>query len=82
MTIPEATHLAWLDCRDLRLTNPYEFFLNHARVALSDGSTFGPGGAGFLRLNFACPRRTLEDALERIRRACFAIGPPAPLGTS
>ena len=82
MTIPEATHLAWLDCRDLRLTNPYEFFLNHARVALSDGSTFGPGGAGFLRLNFACPRRTLEDALERIRRACFATGPPAPLGTS
>ena len=48
----------------------YEFFLNNARVALSDGSTFGSGGAGFLRLNFACPRATLEDALDRMRRAC------------
>jgi len=82
MTVPEATHLAWLDCRGLRLSNPYEFFLTNARVALSDGSTFGSGGAGFLRLNFACPRATLEDALRRMRRALLATAPPGPSGTS
>jgi cysteine-S-conjugate beta-lyase len=38
-------------------------------VALNDGATFGEGGAGFVRLNFACPRATLEQALERMRAA-------------
>jgi cystathionine beta-lyase len=67
---PEGTYLAWLDCRQAGIDgNPYEFFLKQARVALNDGATFGKGGEGFVRLNFACPRHRLVDALERMRQA-------------
>ncbi len=73
MWSPEATYLAWLDCRQANLPeDPYNFFLKHARVALNDGATFGEGGAGFVRLNFGCPRATLEQALERMRAALAA----------
>ena len=66
----EATFLAWLDCRESAITgNPHRFFLEQARVALNDGGTFGPGGDGFVRLNFGCPRSTLIEALERMREA-------------
>ncbi|KAB2935049.1 MAG: putative C-S lyase [Candidatus Contendobacter sp.] len=69
-TLPEATYLAWLDCREAGLPgNPHQFFLNHAGVALNDGATFGPGGAGFARLNFGCPRALLAEGLERMRAA-------------
>ena len=68
---PEATYLAWLDCReaDLPGCDPYTFFLVEARVALTDGKAFGRGGAGFVRLNFACPRATLAEGLDRMRHA-------------
>ncbi len=67
---PEATFLAWLDCRALDLPgSPYRFFLEHARVALSDGAVYGSGGAGFVRLNFACPRALLLEALDRMAAA-------------
>ena len=67
MTKMEATYLAWLDCRDLGIPgNPFEFFLKQAKVALNDGSEFGKGGEGFVRLNFACPRTTLAKALDRM----------------
>lgn len=70
MTPPEATYLAWLDCRAAGLApDPFTFFLEQARVALNDGVTFGPGGEGFVRLNFGCPRATLLDGLERMRAA-------------
>jgi len=68
---PEGTYLAWLDCRGAGLPgdDPYTFFLERARVATNDGRTFGKGGEGFVRLNFACPRATLTEALDRMRRA-------------
>ena len=67
MTKMEGTYLAWLDCRDAGiLGNPSDFFLRKARVALNDGSEFGRGGEGFVRLNFACPRKTLTEALDRM----------------
>jgi cystathionine beta-lyase len=67
---PEGTYLAWIDCREAGLPGiPQTFFLEKARVALSDGALFGPGGEGFVRLNFACPRTILTEALERMRRA-------------
>jgi cysteine-S-conjugate beta-lyase len=71
MAPPEATYLAWLDCRRLAraAADPYTFFLERARVALSDGSAFGPGGAGFVRLNFGCPRPLLAEGLERMGAA-------------
>ena len=66
----EATYLAWLDCRDAGiLGNPSDFFLRRAKVALNDGSEFGKGGEGFVRLNFACPRKTLVEALDRMVEA-------------
>jgi cysteine-S-conjugate beta-lyase len=70
MARPEGTYLAWLDCRAAELPdNAHQFFLKEARVALNDGATFGCGGEGFVRLNFGCPRATLEAALERMRSA-------------
>jgi cystathionine beta-lyase len=70
----EATYLAWLDCREARLpgNDPYTFFLERSRVALNDGRAFGPGGEGFVRLNFACPRPLLTEALQRMARALAA----------
>ncbi len=66
----EATYLAWLDCRDSGIEgSPYKFFLEKARVALSDGPAFGTGGKGFVRLNFGCPRATLMEALRRMKAA-------------
>jgi cystathionine beta-lyase len=68
MAKPEATYLAWLDCRQAFIQgNPHEFFLREARVALNDGVDFGRGGEGFVRLNFGCSRLTLTEALERMK---------------
>jgi len=70
----EGTYLAWLDCRGARIPggDPYTFFLERARVAFNDGKLFGPGGDGFVRLNFGCPRSLLTEGLERMRRALAA----------
>lgn len=70
MTRMEGTYLAWLDCRQSEIPgNPYRFFLQEGKVALNNGSECGEGGEGFVRLNFACPRSILVEALERMRRA-------------
>jgi cystathionine beta-lyase len=74
ITVPDATYLAWLDCRQLVQSgkiegSPHKFFLEKAKVALNEGADFGPGGEGFVRLNFGCPRRTLEEALDRMKAA-------------
>ncbi|HWQ73329.1 MAG TPA: PatB family C-S lyase [Desulfitobacteriaceae bacterium] len=68
---PEATYLAWLDCKQLPLEMEKlkEFFTFRAGVGLNDGITFGKEGLGFQRLNFACPRTLLREGLERIRKA-------------
>jgi cysteine-S-conjugate beta-lyase len=67
----EATYLAWLDCRMSPTAgrDPHTFFLERAKVALNDGVAFGPGGAGFVRMNFGCPRPLLAEGLERMRAA-------------
>lgn len=68
---PEGTYLSWLDCRQANLpqNDPYTFFLEKAKVALNDGITFGPGGTGFVRLNFGCPRPLLQQALQQMEAA-------------
>ena len=72
-TNPEATYLLWINCREAPVgEKPQEFCLNDARLALNDGAWFGDGGEGFVRLNFGCPRSTLEEGLERLRRAMTA----------
>lgn len=65
----EATYLAWLDIRDLKLEHPATHFEAHG-LGLSDGTAFG--APGWLRLNFGCPRTTLDEALRRFERACRA----------
>jgi len=70
MVAPEGTYLAWIDCRGAQLPqSPYTFFLERARVAFNDGAAFGPGGEGFIRLNFGCPRSLLLEGLDRMRAA-------------
>jgi len=67
---PEATFFAWMDCRELDLPGgSYAYFLEHAKVALSDGTPFGEVGEGFVRLNFATPRKLLEKILEQLADA-------------
>ena len=75
-TVPEATYLLWLDCsalvKDGKIPaeiSPYEFFLEKAKVAFNDGLPFGSGGDGFVRLNFGCSRSTLEEGLQRMKKA-------------
>jgi len=70
MTHIEGTYLAWLDCRQSGIQgNPFHFFLKEGKVALNNGAECGKGGEGFVRLNFACPRKTLVEALERMAGA-------------
>jgi cystathionine beta-lyase len=66
---PEATYLAWLDCRGLEVGDPYRFFLEHARVAFNRGTDFGTPGEGFVRLNFATSAAILGRILERMAEA-------------
>ncbi len=74
MAKPEGTYLAWLDCRDAGIPgDPYTFFREKADVMLNDGAAFGPGGEGFVRLNFGTPRALLEKGLDRMRRALAAL---------
>lgn len=74
---PEATFLLWLDCRELmqakNLKDTEElsrFLVREARIALNRGTDFGPEGEGYVRLNFGCPRSTLEEAVNRLSAAC------------
>ena len=69
MSRVEATYLAWIDVRGLGLDNPAAHFEAHG-LGLSDGQDFG--APGWLRLNFGCPRSTLEEALRRFQLACRA----------
>ena len=67
---PQGTYLAWLDCRALGLApSPHRYFLERAKVGLSDGPTFGPPGEGFVRLNFATSRAILTRALQQMAEA-------------
>ena len=62
----EATYLAWIDISGAKLANPAHFF-EQAGVGMSPGRDFGD--ANYMRLNFGCPRSTLEEAIHRIKAA-------------
>jgi len=68
---PQATYLLWLDCRALGLDDKAlsGFMKEKAKVGMNDGFIFGAGGSGFQRMNIACPRSILQEALERIEKA-------------
>lgn len=64
---PEGTYLAWLDLSELKYSplEMQERICNISKLALDDGYIFGRGGESFQRINFACPRNILEEAMER-----------------
>jgi cystathionine beta-lyase len=75
---PEASYLAWLDCRQLELPmSPQQFFLARARVALTDGAEFGTPGAGHVRLNFGTSQLILDELLDRLAESVHHISAPA-----
>lgn len=68
---PEGTYLVWLDFRELGLSDGElnDFLLHRAGLWLDEGPMFGTGGEGFQRINIACPRPVLEQALTQLARA-------------
>ncbi len=68
---PEGTYLAWLDCRELGFTKAEldHFFVHEAGVAMDEGHLFGEEGTGFQRMNLACPRSYIDEAITNITAA-------------
>lgn len=74
---PDGTYLLWLDCRDLGMEDEAlaAFFLQDCKLGLNAGVSFGQEGSGFMRMNIACPRPVLSDALSRIEAALMRRRP-------
>lgn len=72
---PDATYLMWLDCRALGMSNEElrDFFIYKAKLGLNEGYTFGRSLSGYMRLNAACPRSTLEKAMKQLKEAVDAL---------
>ncbi|MGH4124608.1 MAG: MalY/PatB family protein [Clostridium sp.] len=72
---PESTYLVWLDCRELRLDNDelQKFMLNEAGLGLNAGNDFCRSLSGYMRLNVACPRSTLEKAMIQLEKAVNSL---------
>ncbi len=68
---PDGTYLIWLDCRDLGMNNDSLriFMREKAKVGMEDGFIFGESGGGFMRMNIACPRSILKEALTQLEHA-------------
>jgi cystathionine beta-lyase len=73
---PEATYMIWLDCRKLGLTTQKlrEFFTDKCGIGLNEGSSFGPGGEGYMRMNVAAAFSKVKLAMETIRTAAESMG--------
>lgn len=72
---PEATYMIWLDCRKFGMSGKelQSFFVNKAGVGMNEGSTFGPGGEGFMRMNLGTTHQTVMKAMEQIETAVALI---------
>ena len=68
---PEATYLLWLDMSALEMTDDElkQFMIEKAGLGCSDGPSFGTGGSGYQRMNVACPRSVLKQALNQLKKA-------------
>jgi cysteine-S-conjugate beta-lyase len=68
---PEATYMIWLDCRKLGMSGKElkEFFIRKAKVGMNEGSAFGPGGEGFMRMNLGTTNQNVRKAMEQIEKA-------------
>ena len=69
--VPDATYLVWLDCRELGMSNEElrDFMIQKAGLGLNEGCSFGRSLSGYMRLNAACPRPVLEQALKQLKEA-------------
>lgn len=72
---PEATYMIWLDCRKFSMTGKelQNFFVCKAGIGMNEGSTFGPGGEGFMRMNIGTTHQTVMKAMEQIEKAVSMI---------
>ena len=72
---PEATYMIWLDCRKFGMTGKelQNFFVKSAGIGMNEGSTFGPGGEGFMRMNVATTHETVTKAMEKIEKAVAGL---------
>ena len=72
---PDGTFLVWLDCNELGLDIKQleRFFIDEALMAINPGHWFGREGAGFIRMNIACPRSVLIDALKQLEKAVLKL---------
>ena len=68
MTVPEGTYLGWIDCRGLEMTPEAlnRLMIDRAGLGFNAGTLFGSEGAGFMRINFGCPRSVLEQAMTQL----------------
>lgn len=73
---PEGTYLVWLDCSELGISGKEldQFIVEKAGLWLDGGAMFGPSGVDFQRVNIACPRATLELALDKLKAAVDNLG--------
>jgi cystathionine beta-lyase len=69
--IPQASFLIWIDFRGLGLSDDEikKLLIEKAKLGLNDGPSFGPGGEGFSRINIACSRKILEEAMNKLKKA-------------
>jgi cystathionine beta-lyase len=72
---PEATYMIWLDCRKFGMSGKelQDFFVTRAGVGMNEGSSFGPGGEGFMRMNLATTREIVVQAMEQIEKAMVQL---------
>lgn len=71
VSMPEGTYLMWIDYRGTGLNEKdmMDLLLTKGKLALEPGTKYGEGGDGFLRMNIACPRATVEDGVARFKFA-------------
>ena len=71
----DATYLLWLDCSSLNISSNElsEYLRFNQGLFLSAGSDFGKNGAGFLRMNIACPKKLLKEGLERLKAGIISL---------
>ncbi|HOP13312.1 MAG TPA: PatB family C-S lyase [Lentimicrobium sp.] len=68
---PEATYMAWLDFSQTGMSDAElkKFAIEEAGLGMNEGTQFGPGGDGYMRMNLACPRPVLMKALKQLKHA-------------
>ena len=66
VTDTEGTYLVWIDASELGVEDPYKFFLDRAHIRFSDGLFFSKKAGQFIRMNIACPRSVVSEALDRM----------------